>query len=302
MTTRKSKIARLPVALRDELNQRLLDGAEGAQLVVWLNDLPTVRELLAKDFAGRPITEQNLSEWKQGGYEDWLRHQEARDWVRACRVEAAELGEDAGAFSVADCLSPALAVALGRWLRHAAAHAPNDPAQANALLVVAEAVDRVRRGDHRAQSLRLDRERFEMQFCAGFLKWRKNEKANAIAEDKTFDNRAKIALLRKLMFGDRLESGKEEMPEMPAPQDATMGATGSAAVNEAPHPVAAEGPSAVAAASVHLEPANLPAAPKQTSLIQPNSSKSNQIPPMDPNSHRELVGLGPPGPPYTLLC
>jgi hypothetical protein len=33
--TRKGKIARLPAAIREELNQRLLDSEQGKQLIVW---------------------------------------------------------------------------------------------------------------------------------------------------------------------------------------------------------------------------------------------------------------------------
>ncbi len=65
--TRIGKIARLPHELREELNRRLQDGEPGAELVGWLNELPEVQTVLAEHFAGRPITEQNLSEWKTGG-------------------------------------------------------------------------------------------------------------------------------------------------------------------------------------------------------------------------------------------
>ena len=44
--TRNGKIARLPAALREELNQRLLDGEQGQPLVEWLNSLPKVQAVL----------------------------------------------------------------------------------------------------------------------------------------------------------------------------------------------------------------------------------------------------------------
>ncbi len=83
------KIARLPRAVRAQLNPRPLDGEEGKQIAGWLNSLPEVNERLAELFEGRPINEQNLSNWRQGGYEDWLAHQEilalaaklAANWV-----------------------------------------------------------------------------------------------------------------------------------------------------------------------------------------------------------------------------
>jgi hypothetical protein len=65
---RIGKITRLPQAVRAQLNTRLQDGAEGKQIADWLNSLPQVKERLADKFDGRPINEQNVSAWRQGGY------------------------------------------------------------------------------------------------------------------------------------------------------------------------------------------------------------------------------------------
>ena len=75
MTTRRGKIARLPLAVRQELNTRLRNGEEAKQLVLWLNSLPAVQEVLAAQFQGKPIAECNLSRWRAGGYADWLLEQ-----------------------------------------------------------------------------------------------------------------------------------------------------------------------------------------------------------------------------------
>ncbi len=158
--TRKGKIARLPYETREALNRRILNGEEGVKLVEWLNSRPVVKGVLAEEFAGRPITEQNFSEWKQGGYLDWVRDQEGRDWVRSLVEESGGLAEEAGEHSVADWLSAPLAMALGRWLRTAAAGAQNDPAQCDALLAVARELTNLRRGDHEAKRLRLESERW----------------------------------------------------------------------------------------------------------------------------------------------
>jgi hypothetical protein len=80
--TRNGKIARLPEALREQLNQRLLDGEQGKQLVLWLNELPKVQAVMKSAFEGRPITEDNLSEWKNGGYLVWASGQ--RMWNTVC--------------------------------------------------------------------------------------------------------------------------------------------------------------------------------------------------------------------------
>lgn len=92
--TRNGKIARIPLDIRNELNQRLADGEQGKHLVAWLNDHPEVQEMLDLDFNRCPITEQNLSEWKKGGYEDWRLHQENLELARTIFEEAQGLAAE----------------------------------------------------------------------------------------------------------------------------------------------------------------------------------------------------------------
>ncbi len=90
---RSGKIARLPRSIRDELNQRLDDGGLGVQLVAWLNELPEVKEVLAAYFEGRVITEDNLSEWRRGGFLDWRSQRDALAFIADMRSEGNELGK-----------------------------------------------------------------------------------------------------------------------------------------------------------------------------------------------------------------
>ena len=78
---RIGKIAQLPMSVRGQLNRRLQQEQSGKALVAWLNGLAEVKEVLAAEFGGRAITEQNLSDWKQGGYQDWLRQKESRQRI-----------------------------------------------------------------------------------------------------------------------------------------------------------------------------------------------------------------------------
>lgn len=80
---RTGKIARLPHAVRENLNQRLLDNEPGVTLVAWLNTLPEVQASLACRFGGRLITKQNLSEWRGGGFRDWQLQRELHALIRA---------------------------------------------------------------------------------------------------------------------------------------------------------------------------------------------------------------------------
>jgi hypothetical protein len=80
MTTRLSKIARLPAKTREELNRRLHDGELSRTILPWVNNLPKTQAVMAELFNGKPITHQNLSEWRHTGYQDWLFHQQRIDW------------------------------------------------------------------------------------------------------------------------------------------------------------------------------------------------------------------------------
>ena len=70
--SRNGKIAALPEDVRLELNDRLINGAKGPELLPWLNSLPEVRDVLDRHFAGRNINHQNLTAWRGGGYRDWM--------------------------------------------------------------------------------------------------------------------------------------------------------------------------------------------------------------------------------------
>jgi hypothetical protein len=78
MRTRTGKIARLPEPIREQLNQKLLNGTLGKDTVPWLNAMPEVQAVAAQYFGGRPVSEHNVSEWRHGGYQDWLRDMETR--------------------------------------------------------------------------------------------------------------------------------------------------------------------------------------------------------------------------------
>jgi hypothetical protein len=69
--TRNGKIAHLPAELKDELNQRLEHGDESEPILDWLNSFYDTKELVKADYHGVPISKQNLSEWRNGGFLEW---------------------------------------------------------------------------------------------------------------------------------------------------------------------------------------------------------------------------------------
>ena len=127
MRARTGKIARLPGAVRHELNQRLNNGALGRELVPWLNALPEVRSILTHRFAGRPITEDNLSQWRHGGFQDWLRQQERRDRLRELSDQCPERDPAQRARRIAAFTEEQLALELAEELERLTAI--TDPAE-----------------------------------------------------------------------------------------------------------------------------------------------------------------------------
>jgi hypothetical protein len=87
----RGKIARLPDDVREQLNQRLLDGHSASAILPWLNGLAPVKEVLAAQFASEPVTAQNLSNWRIGGFQHWLRDQKDLSQIKKFGDHAAGL-------------------------------------------------------------------------------------------------------------------------------------------------------------------------------------------------------------------
>jgi hypothetical protein len=159
--TRTGKIARLPHSIREQINNRLRDGEEGKQIAAWLNTLPEAKAVLATEFNGQPINETNLTNWKLGGYRDWEAQQEALEAVRSFGADAAELNQAAGgqlADQLAVCLTARIAVALQQPVSD-----KDEPAgQLQRLRQLCGDLVALRKGDHNAQRLRIEREKLDL--------------------------------------------------------------------------------------------------------------------------------------------
>jgi len=89
--TRTGKIARLSLDVRNELNRRIENGEQGTRLVAWLNGDVRVKRVLAEQFDARAINDQNLSDWKAGGYQDWREQERERERIRSLTENLGEL-------------------------------------------------------------------------------------------------------------------------------------------------------------------------------------------------------------------
>ena len=158
--SRQGKIARLPKNIRDQLNLRLQDGEPGKQLADWLNELDKTKEILAELFGGRPINEQNLTEWKQGGYQDWLRDQETRERVQRLAERAQDLDDAADGLEISDRLASILAAKLAGAAQKLDEIA--DPKERwRKLQEILRELWRLRSEDHLGKRLQLQQEQWE---------------------------------------------------------------------------------------------------------------------------------------------
>ena len=158
-TTHNGKIARLPRNIRDELNHRLDDGEPGGRILAWLDALPAVQTMLNAEFGGGRINAQNLSNWRKGGYQDWLKQQERRNLVCGLTENAEELATDAGGVEIANHLS-ALLVAELAASAHDELATLTDPAERCARTQeILHTLMRVCRQDYLAGQLAIKRER-----------------------------------------------------------------------------------------------------------------------------------------------
>jgi hypothetical protein len=157
-TTHNGKIGRLPRNLRDELNLRLENSESSGAILSWLNALPETQAVLASKFGGSQISEQNLTNWRQGAYQIWLKHRERRNTISELTQDAAELATHANGGELASHLSTVLVAELAASA-HEALSAITDPAEQCAQLRdLLHTLARVRRQDCQAGRLAIDQE------------------------------------------------------------------------------------------------------------------------------------------------
>ena len=206
--TRTGKIARLPHALREQLNQRLQDGQPGSVLLPWLNTHPDALPILARDFAGAPISDANLTAWRQGGYQDWLRRHEKTNRIKEMAGYAARLAKADGGH-LADGASAILSGQILTILE--ATEGRMEPEALGELIKAVTSLRQVdiakaRQGTEAAkldlstQALELERAKFRRQDITRFVEWSADERAKAIlAGGQTSQD--KTEALGQLIFG-----------------------------------------------------------------------------------------------------
>ena len=161
--SRTGKIARLPRNIREQLNRRLQDGEPGPELVGWLNGLPEVSQMLAVRFGGRSINEVNLTEWRQGGFLEWERHEQACALVGNVAERAQDLEWEAEGAAIADRLAALLATELTLYAESVLRETADPKERWDRLQSMLREVSRLRREDHRAARVAIEKERWQAE-------------------------------------------------------------------------------------------------------------------------------------------
>jgi hypothetical protein len=214
------KIARLPDELREQINQRLLDGQGDPEILPWLNELPAVKTVLAAKFKGEPITKQNMTNWRQIGYQRWLREKRV--------ASTKDLGQYAASLTEAGAgrLAPAAAaVASGKILEfldttEAAQTDPNNivkcAAAASLLLKMEQNNDRLKIAHQRLRqqeiALRLKRDKQQRNNAAVALRVLGDARARAI-EAAPWSHAEKIEAVGIHLFGPLWEPRPVPTPQ-----------------------------------------------------------------------------------------
>lgn len=203
--TRTGKIARMPASIREEINRRLHDGQPARVILAWLHSQPEALRVLEEHFGEEPVSPQNLSEWRAGGYRDWLSRRERVDHLKVLSDYAISLARAGGSIT-----EGAAAIAGGRILEmletlpqeklahFVSALAALRSSEATALNARTKQASLA----HRERELALAEARFQRQTAELFLKWYEVQAAREIVSSRD-DAGKKTEKLIQLMFGDK---------------------------------------------------------------------------------------------------
>lgn len=220
MAARVGKIASLPASLRDEVNQRLHNGQRGPEILAWLNSHSQVLEVLDRHFGEEPVTAQNLSEWRNGGYQDYLQRIQRIDDTKRLAAYCAQLTAAGGSISLPASIAGGQLLAIleefdPQTIKTLLADEPGTYLELLDKLARLQKSDSDRRvADQNEQrlaqnerklaqaerALQLQEAKFQRQTAELFLKWRADQRALEIA-DSSHSSEVKMKDLVQLMFG-----------------------------------------------------------------------------------------------------
>lgn len=203
--THKSKIGSLPHAVRVELCQRLLNGQAGSEVLPWINALPEVVDVLKRRWNGAEINDQNLCDWRRGGYVEWLSRQTELEQTQAMSERSLELAY-AGGHRISDGVAALAAMRLLKeW--EACTNEKRRTKLFNQLLDLREGDQKKQKLEleetklHQAKrQLDLDEAKFHTLAVRKFIDWAQRPEAQAILSSEEPES-VKMDQLHLLLWG-----------------------------------------------------------------------------------------------------
>lgn len=159
--TPRGKIGRLPHGLREAVNGMLRDHATAEDIITFL---------ATKGVEG--ITPQNVTNWKQNGFEKWLRNRERIDGLRE-QIEfarsLAKADQDEGIDGLTVASDAAARVAVGQIMTALESFSPAHLAEMMAdkpakFMELVHALAAMRRGDQEAAKLKMKLDAFHRAY------------------------------------------------------------------------------------------------------------------------------------------
>jgi hypothetical protein len=237
--TSRGKIGRLPKAVQEALNRRMQNGERGKVLVAWLNGQKPVRDIMKEEFSGQPIVEQNLSEWRKRGYQQWLWREEAREMARDMAEETAEL-QSPNVPSLTDQMASWVTVRYLMAVRKLIEASQDKEPDLKLLRNFLHDVVMVRRGDHsharvkmHQEQLDREREKTDAELITHFQEWVEHHNVRELIRDTTLNRKERQERLSELCHQGPCRTGT---PSEGAPEAKAEGRMQNAEVGKAETP------------------------------------------------------------------
>jgi hypothetical protein len=178
-------------------------------ILPWLNAVPEVIQVLQERFEAEPVSEQNLSLWRNGGFVRWQAESAEIESTKQLAQFSADLAEAAGL----GISKAATALAAGRIM--AKLQTAGDEMTLETLISLTKAATGLHAADIAEAGLNLDERKagqkdkeldlkerqFQLRFVAAFIEHAQNEAAHRLATDSTLPAEVKTEQLRLLLFG-----------------------------------------------------------------------------------------------------
>lgn len=210
---RQGKIARLPHKLRQAINIKLLDGKLSRTILPWLNSQPEAIALWEAHFEGAPANPQNLSEWRRGGYAEWLQRKQKSENLKTLASYASDLAKAGGNIS-----EGAAAIAGGKILEILESGADSEDLDLSKLVASVTSLREMeienaklklskRKESNREKVIELSIDKFQKQTVTMFMRWARSKEAQAILNNGK-PKGIQMDALRKMIFGTRKETNE----------------------------------------------------------------------------------------------